>query len=201
MKTNLETLLGRKPTVPEADAWNWAALMAEQGHELERFSPLLATPVYEKAGNTADIVVIKSTGIISEDEILLIERKHEPHQGEWALAGGFLNPGKERMIGTAIRELKEETNIDADSTYMIAVSIQDEPQRDPRGHTLSFAFLHRRDADWYDTQNIVAKDDAAKLQWFPINALPPLAFDHAEIIRKALTPRGRERSSFMYSNR
>jgi len=81
----------------------------------------------------------------------------------------------------AIRELEEETCIQV--AHVEQVGAYSALDRDPRGRTVTVAYLARIDTP------IQAKgsDDAASAQWFPIDELPPLAFDHAQILTDALT--------------
>lgn len=112
--------------------------------------------------------------------ILLIERKHDPYQGRWALPGGFVEMD-EPLDAAAARELLEETGIEGSELVQIAAF--GDPGRDPRGRCISVAHLTVVDAE---RQTPRAGDDAANARWFPLNDLPPLAFDHALILEYAV---------------
>lgn len=131
---------------------------------------------YPRPAVTADIVAITKE---EEPKVLLIERGFEPYKDCWAFPGGFMEMD-ETTEECAIRELEEETGIQiAELTQIGAYSKVD---RDPRGRTITVAYLAIVDMP------LVAKaqDDAAKAEWFPINNLPPLAFDHEEIMVDAI---------------
>ena len=81
----------------------------------------------------------------------------------------------------AIRELEEETGLKLDS--MVQVGAYSKVDRDPRGRTITIAYLAIVDGPL----SVIAQDDAAKAEWFSINALPALAFDHDEIMTDAIT--------------
>lgn len=111
-------------------------------------------------------------------ELLLIKRKHEPFKDTWALPGGFVDYG-ETTEHAVIREMKEETGLDVRIIDLIGV--YSDPNRDPRGHTVSIV---------YDLEMMGGKlaggDDAAEAQFFNYDSLPHLAFDHHEIIKEVL---------------
>jgi len=128
---------------------------------------------YPRPAVSADVVVL------DRDAILLIQRKKDPFAGSWALPGGFMDMD-ESADAAAIRELKEETGLVVESVQQIgAYSTVD---RDPRGRVVTIAFL----ATASQSDHIAAADDAADVRWFPINALPELAFDHAKIVADAM---------------
>ena len=133
---------------------------------------------YPRPAVTADCVVIGSAADSSR-YVLLIRRGNEPYKGCWALPGGFMDMD-ETLEQCALRELKEETGLtpSGDITELKSFSTVD---RDPRGRTITVAFL-------IEMPMTEAKggDDAADARWFPLNELPPLAFDHDEIIKEAL---------------
>jgi len=139
---------------------------------------MIYTYAYPRPAVTVDIIVFKN--IENNPEILLIERKNEPFKNMWALPGGFVD--KDEDIKTAAyRELAEETSIK--NIQLSQLQAFGKPGRDPRGHTISIVhtgFLQN------SNQKIQAGDDAKNLQWFSINDLPDLAFDHQEIIHYAL---------------
>jgi 8-oxo-dGTP diphosphatase len=109
--------------------------------------------------------------------VLLIRRKADPFAGKWALPGGFVDE-KERLIDAARRELKEETGLEqADLEQLYTFG---DPGRDPRGWTVSVVYLGRVRPGL----NPTAGDDAAEVGWFPLDAPPPLAFDHTEILAR-----------------
>jgi 8-oxo-dGTP diphosphatase len=104
--------------------------------------------------------------------VLLIERRNPPPG--WALPGGFVEYG-ETVERAAARELEEETGLVAESLEQFGV--YSDPARDPRGHTVSVIFIVRaRGAPR-------GGDDAKAARFFAWDALPPLAFDHAQILR------------------
>ena len=125
---------------------------------------------------TADCIVFTRE---STPQVLLIERGDEPFMGCWAFPGGFLNMD-ETTEQCAIRELKEETGLEVDKVKEIGT--YSKVDRDPRGRTITVAYLAMVDAPL----EVMGQDDAAKAQWFPIDALPELAFDHDEIMKDAL---------------
>jgi 8-oxo-dGTP diphosphatase len=129
--------------------------------------PFPATPAL-----TTDAVVFDATG-----RVLLIRRKHPPFQGAYALPGGFVEVG-ETVEAACRRELREETGIEAGTLTLVGV--YSDPDRDPRGHTCSVAFLTRI-AGGQPT----AGDDAAAAEWVADWHSLTLAFDHAQILRDA----------------
>ncbi|WP_426041696.1 NUDIX hydrolase [Brevundimonas sp. TWP2-3-4b1] len=112
--------------------------------------------------------------------LLLIERGSPPFEGAWALPGGFLEE-REDLDTCARRELREETGLDAPVLFHFAN--YSHPDRDPRGRTISAAYLALLPLDQV---NPLAGSDAASLQWFNAEALPPLAFDHRRIVDDAV---------------
>jgi len=132
---------------------------------------------YERPSVTVDVVIVTRE---AAPRVLLIRRKHDPFAGAWALPGGFVDPG-ETLAAAAARELREETGVaGADLEQLAAFG---DPGRDPRGWTVSVAFLARVDADRVTP---AAADDAAEVGWHPLGAPPaPLAFDHDTILARA----------------
>ena len=84
-----------------------------------------------------------------------------------------------------IRELEEETSMKVSELYQIGV--YSKVDRDPRGRTITVAYL----AIVETPLTVTGQDDAAKAQWFPIDVLPPLAFDHEDIMRDAISLYGK----------
>jgi len=112
--------------------------------------------------------------------VLLIERGAEPYLGAWALPGGFLMPDEE-LDQCARRELREETGVDAD--LLLQFGTFSAPDRDPRERVISVAYLALLASD---ELRLEASTDAAQARWFPVGDLPELAFDHAQILGRAL---------------
>ena len=115
--------------------------------------------------------------IIKDGKILLIKRKNEPFKGRWALPGGFVEYG-ETVEEAVLREVKEETGLDAEIKKLVGV--YSDPNRDPRGHTISVVFLLEAKG------SAIAGDDASDAKFFNLDDLPPLAFDHEKIIKDAI---------------
>ena len=130
---------------------------------------------YPRPAVTADCVVITRD---DEPKVLLIQRGNEPFKGQWAFPGGFMNMD-ETTEQCAIRELEEETGLKVSKIKQIGA--YSKVDRDPRGRTVTVAYL----AIINKPETVKGLDDAAKAQWFPISALPKLAFDHEEIMRDA----------------
>ncbi len=107
--------------------------------------------------------------------LVLVERGHEPFG--WALPGGFVEWG-ETLEEAAAREAKEETDLDV--RIVRQLHAYSDPARDPRGHTVTVAFLADADGD------PKGGDDARTARIFPVDALPDLVFDHAEIVAEYL---------------
>lgn len=132
---------------------------------------------YPRPAVTVDMVILHRTA--NGPKILLIERKNNPFAGCWALPGGFVDENED-LPDAAARELREETSLTGIALNQIGAFGR--PGRDPRGHTITVAYWGYTD----NPQLASAADDAKTLRWFPTNNLPPLAFDHAEIIAEAL---------------
>lgn len=135
-----------------------------------------SSPMAEEAAvqRTADAV------LFAQGHVLLIMRRWDPFAGCWALPGGYADDGEEE-VDAAARELEEETSIIVLAGDLHEVGTFDAPGRDPRGHFVTTAFTVTLPSLLSPT----ARDDAAAARWWPLDALPDLAFDHAAIISAA----------------
>jgi 8-oxo-dGTP diphosphatase len=125
---------------------------------------------------TADIVVF--TFKAPRLHVLLVERGNEPFKGKWALPGGFLKPDEE-LEACARRELAEETSLT--TFFLEQFAALGTIGRDPRGRVVTVAWLGL--ARWHP--DVKGGTDTSDARWFPVDRLPPLAFDHDELIRLA----------------
>ena len=131
---------------------------------------------YPHPALTADCILIAP--INDTYQILLIQRRNPPCQGMWAFPGGFMNID-ETLHQAAQRELLEETGLSVNNLQ--ALPPVSTVNRDPRERVITTPF-------WAITtlQQPSAGDDAHQAQWFPLNQLPPLAFDHTQILYTVL---------------
>lgn len=115
--------------------------------------------------------------------LLLVKRRDAPYAGRWALPGGFLKMDED-LDSCARRELREETNVDAE--VLEHFGNFSSPERDPRQRVISIAYFALVDSKEI---NLRAATDAADARWWEVEKLPArkmLAFDHEQIIREAL---------------
>ena len=131
-----------------------------------------------KIAVTVDSVVFCKAN--QQFKVLLVQRKNEPFKDHWALPGGFVDEGED-LETAAKRELLEETGVSVKS--MEQIQAFGDPGRDPRGHTISIAFL----SQIYLEAELNPSDDAKDARWFDVHKLlaMDLAFDHDEIINVA----------------
>ncbi|WP_008315602.1 NUDIX hydrolase [Leptolyngbya sp. PCC 6406] len=135
---------------------------------------------YARLGLTVDCVVF---GLDAQDQlqVLLIQRKLPPFAGEWALPGGFVRP-EESLEQAARRELREETGME--QVFLEQLYTFGAVERDPRDRIVSvayYALVNLRD------HALRAATDARAVDWFGLENLPELAFDHTAILHCALT--------------
>ena len=116
---------------------------------------------------TVDILIVQS------GKLVLIQRRNPPHQGHWALPCVFVDVG-EPVEEAAVREANEETGLDVELQGLVGVF--SDPDRDPRGHTVSICFA----ALGQGTPR--ASSDAQDVALFDLDELPALAFDHQHIV-------------------
>ena len=135
---------------------------------------------YERPSVTVDVVIFS---LIEESLcVLLVKRKRWPFAGMWAIPGGFVRMD-ESLEEAAARELAEETGVR--DVYREQLYTFGDPDRDPRTRVITVSYFAIVPAGAVDDP--VAGSDAADVSWFPVDALPALAFDHEEIIDYALT--------------
>lgn len=128
---------------------------------------------YKTPSITVDCIVFDD-----RHRLLLIRRRNPPFAGQFALPGGFVDYG-ETTEAAARRELLEETGLTA--RYLRLIGVYSDPKRDPRGHTISVAYLATIE-DGVPT----AGDDAAEAEFRADWRNLDLAFDHNEIVRDAV---------------
>jgi 8-oxo-dGTP diphosphatase len=134
--------------------------------------------LYPRPALTADIVALRDReGVL---EVLLIQRRNDPFAGLWALPGGFIEE-YELPEDAARREFAEETGVSF-SGPLALVGVFSKRGRDPRGWTVACAYVAELDGD----EPLAPDDDAADARWFPVVSLPPVAFDHHELVAAAL---------------
>lgn len=131
---------------------------------------------YPRPAVTTDCVIFGFDG--TKLRVLLVERGVEPFRGRWAFPGGFLKMDETADEG-ARRELREETGFEADIVEQFHTF--SDLHRDPRGRVITIAYyaLCR-------LQDVCGGDDAARAEWFALDDIPSLAFDHDHILRRAV---------------
>lgn len=112
-------------------------------------------------------------------KVLLVKRKIEPYKGQFAIPGGFVLDN-ESLDAAALRELEEETGVR--DVYLEQLYTFGEPKRDPRGRVVSVAYFALISPD----RPLRAGTDASEADWWSMNDLPSLAFDHGAILEYAL---------------
>jgi len=113
-------------------------------------------------------------------QVLLVRRGIPPFQGKHAIPGGFIHEG-ESLEDAALRELQEETGVR--DVFLEQLYSFGDPGRDPRGRVITVAYYALTSSD---ALSITAGSDAAEAGWFPVDDLPPLAFDHRRILGYAV---------------
>ncbi len=132
---------------------------------------------YPHPALTTDVVVF--TIRAARLHLLLVKRKNPPFQNRWALPGGFLDIDED-LDACAQRELKEETGIG--DVYLEQLYTFGHPARDPRERVISVTYYALVPTGRVSPK---AASDAAAVDWFAIDELPDLAFDHADIVQTA----------------
>jgi len=118
--------------------------------------------------------------IKTDNSVILIKRRNEPYRNSWALPGGFVEYN-EAVENAVLRETKEETGLDVEIEKL--VGIYSEPGRDPRGHTVSAAFLCKTTGG-----TLKADTDAKEVCEFNVDLIKvmKLVCDHRRILKDAL---------------
>lgn len=129
---------------------------------------------YERPSVAVDVVMM--TLHQKDLQILLVKRRSWPFEGMWAIPGGFVDID-ESLEDAAKRELHEETSVQ--DVYIEQLYTFGNPGRDPRTRVITVVYFALLDAEQL---RIKAADDAADVGWFSVYELPPLAFDHGDIL-------------------
>ena len=132
---------------------------------------------YPHPAVTTDIVIFTIRD--QKLQLLLIKRREQPFQGQWALPGGFVQM-EETLDTCALRELEEETGVSG--VFLEQLYTFGEVNRDPRERVISVAYYALIPSDKVELR---AATDADAVGWFEMNEIPSLAFDHAEIVTAA----------------
>ena len=130
---------------------------------------------YPHPSVTTDCVIFGFDG--TKLKILLVQRGIEPYKGRWALPGGFLRMDETALQG-AKRELEEETGLK--DAYIHQFHTFTDPNRDPRERVITIAYYAL-----VRISEVRGGDDAAKAEWWNLDDIPPLAFDHDRILSQA----------------
>lgn len=111
-------------------------------------------------------------------KLLLIKRGFEPEMNKWSLMGGFVQ-SDEKPEDAACRVLKQLTGLQG--VYMEQLLVFGEPERDPLERTISITYCALIDIKKYEKQ----LSDDYRTEWFQLDRVPPLIFDHDEMVRHA----------------
>ncbi|WP_019587032.1 NUDIX hydrolase [Deinococcus apachensis] len=117
-----------------------------------------------------------------ELRVLLVQRGELPHARDWALPGGFVQPG-EALHEAALRELRTETTVELEPRHLEQFYTFGEPSRDPRGRIVSVAHLAVLP---HGTVRVTGGGHTLGADWFPAHRPPRLAFDHVLILDRAI---------------
>jgi 8-oxo-dGTP diphosphatase len=140
---------------------------------------------WPRPGVTVDIALFTVAGALNDLrlQVLLIERDEPPWRGMWALPGGFVRENED-LDAAALRELHEETGIP--EARLEQVEAVGAPGRDTRGHIITVVYVGLAPAERHQ---LAPRGDARAARWFDVAGdapLPPLAFDHDELLRRGL---------------
>ncbi len=135
---------------------------------------------------TVDVVIM--TIVKDELQVLLVKRVNEPFKGRWAIPGGFIRLS-ENLDDAALRILKEKTSVQ--NIYLEQLYTFGDPLRYPNSRVITCAYYALIRAEDINIQ-VTNKEEVSEVQWHSVSKLPPLAFDHKEIIEYSLK-RTRER--------
>ena len=137
---------------------------------------------------TVDVVIMSV--VDGQLMVLLVRRQADPYEGAWALPGGFKHPD-ESLDAAAVRELREETGVDAPK-HLAQFGTYGDPGRDPRGNVVTVGYL----AVTPEVGRIEAGTDADDARLWPVadvlDGSLELAFDHHRILRDAVDRAGDE---------
>ncbi|ADV68441.1 NUDIX hydrolase [Deinococcus maricopensis] len=141
---------------------------------------LTLPPQAAQVGLAVDVAAFAMHG--GELRVLLVQRGTLPHAQTWALPGGFVHEGEE-LHDAALRELREETTINLEPRHLEQFFTFGAVQRDPRGRIVSVAHMAVLP---HGTVRVTSGGNTIGADWFPAHTPPPLAFDHADILTRAL---------------
>lgn len=133
---------------------------------------------YPKPSVTVDCVVFGLDNA-QKLKVLLIQRGISPYEKSWALPGGFVQL-EESVEAAAVRELREETGIE--QIFLEQLYTFGDVDRDPRDRVITIAYYALINIEEYTVQ---AQTDAIDVNWFSMESLPVLAFDHEHILQIA----------------
>jgi|SRR6056297_1371876 len=130
---------------------------------------------------TPSISVAVHVIVVRRGCLLLVQRREQPFQGYWTLPGGPIDPLLDAdLLSAALRQLKDDTNIDCDRALTPYMTIGNN-QRDPDGFTVATVFVLQLAED--DDQTSDAGHDVCAVKWCPLTQpLGNLAFDHTQIV-------------------
>jgi len=157
----------------------------------ERFLEAYRPGAFARPSVTVDLVIL--TVEDKEPKVLLVQRGEHPFKGRWALPGGFVRVSDDRkdqgedLDAAALRELEEETGLSpeiAGRFFLEQVGAFGKPGRDPRMRVISVAYFALVRPTLVPL--VRAGGDVSHARWFATAELPPLAFDHAEILERTL---------------
>ena len=114
-------------------------------------------------------------------KVLLIKRKNEPFRGDWVLTGGALYNNEDLETG-ALREIEEKTGIKGISIKQFKAF--GKVDRSPVMRMVAIGFIGVIDCN--RVKVLRETKNTSNADWFPINKIPPLGFDHNEILDEAL---------------
>jgi len=116
----------------------------------------------------------------SKLHVLLVKRQHQPYRDMWAIPGGFLDDG-ESLEKAAYRLLQEEASLF--DVHIEQLAVFGDLERDPRGRVISVTYLGVSPAGGSEPH---AGEGVSEVKWCALDAVPPLAFDHAQILQTAV---------------
>ncbi len=144
---------------------------------------------YEQPGVTVDLVIF--TVDDRKLKVLLVRRAGEPFEGCWSIPGGFLRKG-ESLEEAASRVMEEKTGVR--EVYLEQLYTFGRPDRDPRARIITVTYVAL--IPWMRLNQPGSKK-VSDLAWFAVDEVPELAFDHLEILRRAVA---RLRAKVSYSS-